>query len=134
MLGMPLACFVRASCSGLVWRRSAQEEDDPIIEQHSVAHPGTVNRLKLMPRASHICATWADTGSVHIWDLSAQLANLHQPGSGGALDPKKPPLFTFDGHKDEGYAIDFSEAQQAAQTPTTRVIIVRAMPHPIDGD
>ena len=25
---------------------------------------GTVNRLRLMPGASHVCATWADTGHV----------------------------------------------------------------------
>lgn len=89
-----------------------EADEDPIVEQQSVAHPGTVNRLKLMPRASHICATWAETGKVHMWDLSAQLATLHQPGSGGPPDPQQQPLFTFEGHQDEGYAIDFSEAQQ----------------------
>ena len=63
---------------------------DPLVETQTVAHPGMVNRLKLMPGASHVCATWADTGKVHVWDLSAPLATLHQPGSApGALRPSR---------------------------------------------
>ena len=130
-----------------------EADDDPIVEQQEVAHDGTVNRLRLMPKvrlrapwrrvghspiprrahstlpcgspskpqtlppppqASHICATWAETGKVHIYDLSAQLATLHQPGSGGTPNPKQKPVFTFAGHKDEGFALDFSEPKPGA--------------------
>lgn len=108
-----------SKCGGvslLLTRPSAcaprQADEDPVIEQQSLPHPGTVNRLKLMPKMSHICATWSDMGKVHVWDLSSQLATLHQPGSGGVPTQQQQPLFTFEGHKDEGYAIDFSEAQQ----------------------
>jgi len=106
-----------------------EADEDPVVEQQSLPHPGTVNRLKLMPKLSHVCATWADTGKVHVWDLSSQLATLHQPGSGGA--PKKEPLFTFGGHTDEGYAIDFSEAQQgqlATGDCAAKVHVWRAAP------
>ena len=57
-----------------------------------------------------LAATWADTGKVHIWDLtrpmnavndsnimSAYTRNLESPAA----------LFTFSGHQVEGYAMDW---------------------------
>lgn len=94
---------------------SDAEDSDPILESQAVPHQGAVNRLKLMPQASHICATWADTAEVHVWDLSKQLANLHAPGSGGGGGPAvNSPVHTFKGHADEGFALDFSPVQQGA--------------------
>jgi ribosome assembly protein RRB1 len=91
---------------------------DPIVEVQMVPHEGSVNRLKLMPQAnsSHICATWSSTGKVHIYDLSAPLANLAAPGSANpqSLERAQRPAFTFSGHTDEGFALDFSMAKPGA--------------------
>ena len=89
-------------------------DEDPIVEAQTVPHEGTVNRLKLMPQSSHLCATWSDTGKVHIYNLAVPLAKLHSPGSAAASagsEESRKPLFTFAGHKDEGYALDFSAAK-----------------------
>lgn len=88
------------------------DDEDPVVEQQAVPHPGTVNRLKLMPQSTHLCATWSDLGQAHVFDLSAPLSTLHSPGSGGELPSQ--PLFTFAGHEDEGYALDFSPVRPGA--------------------
>ena len=90
-----------------------EEDDDPIVESQAVPHHGTVNRLRLMPQSTHICATWSDTGKVHVYNLSAPLATLHSPGSAppANAEESREPLFTFSGHTDEGYALDWSPAK-----------------------
>ena len=91
-------------------------DEDPIVEAQMVPHEGTVNRLRLMPQSPHICATWAETGKVHIYNLQAPLANLASPGSApaSAVEAAQRPLFTFGGHAEEGYAVDFSHAKAGA--------------------
>jgi len=67
-----------------------------------------------MPQRSEICATWSDTGKVHVFNLSTPLAKLHSPGSAAATaatEESRKPLFTFNGHQDEGFALDFSAAK-----------------------
>ena len=77
---------------------------------------GTVNRLRLMPQSPHVCATWSETGKVHVYNLAAPLTTLHSPGSAptSATEEGRKPLFTFSGHADEGYALDFSAAKAGA--------------------
>jgi ribosome assembly protein RRB1 len=89
---------------------------DPVVEAQVVPHEGTVNRLRLMPQAAHICATWADTGKVHVFDLAGPLSNLASPGSAAAraVEAAQRPIFTFTGHEDEGFALDFSPARAGA--------------------
>ena len=93
---------------------SDDDGDEPTVDHAEVPHPGTVNRLRLMPGASHICATWADTGHVHMWDLSVQLASLSRKGDGppASAAGAQRPVHTFAGHADEGYALGFSSVVQ----------------------
>jgi len=86
---------------------SDEDDEDPIVEVQRVPHQGTVNRLRLMPQTSHICATWSESGKAHVFSLAAPLATLHSPGSAPA-GVSTEPLFTFDGHADEGFALDWS--------------------------
>ena len=52
---------------------------DPLLEQRSVDHRGGVNRVRSMPQQSSVVATWADTGHVHIWDVSSLVKAIDQP-------------------------------------------------------
>ena len=91
------------------------DDEDPVVEAHLVPYAyGTINRLKLMPQMAHICATWAESGAVHVHNLAAPLSNLAAPGSAGAdaVAAAATPLHTFSGHADEGFALDWSSAKQ----------------------
>ena len=57
------------------------EDDDPdaepLLEYKFLRHDGAVNRIRVMPQGpGHIAATWADTGKVHLWDLTAAVSEL----------------------------------------------------------
>ncbi len=87
----------------------SDEEDhmDPVLESRSISHFGGVNRVRSMPQASHIVSTWADTGKVHLWDISSQLNSL--AGKASSSNDTKP-MYTFEGHADEGYAMDWNKS------------------------
>ncbi|OZJ04836.1 hypothetical protein BZG36_02327 [Bifiguratus adelaidae] len=85
-------------------------DEDPLLEHRSVKHFGGINRVRVMPQQSasqQVAATWADTGKVHIWDLSHMTASLNQPGYGSRT--KHALLYTIDSHgANEGFAMDWS--------------------------
>ncbi|KAG7584408.1 WD40 repeat [Arabidopsis suecica] len=86
----------------------------PNIQVRRVAHHGCVNRIRAMPQNSHICVSWADSGHVQVWDMNSHLNALAESETEGK-DGTSPvlnqaPLVNFSGHKDEGYAIDWSPA------------------------
>lgn len=85
-------------------------DGDPVLESRSIAHKGGVNRIRCMPQSSNIVATWADTKKVHLWDISKQLESLDGKAT-AALPAKTLPLYTFNGHADEGFAMDWSPVQ-----------------------
>ncbi|KAJ6817488.1 glutamate-rich WD repeat-containing protein 1 [Iris pallida] len=100
---------------------SSSDEDDeeagdesvlPILQLHKVAHQGCINRIRSMTQRPHICATWADTGHVQVWDFSSFLNALAESETdtsrGGNSIHNQAPIMKFGGHKDEGYAIDWS--------------------------
>ncbi|CAN8271100.1 unnamed protein product [Cochlearia groenlandica] len=84
------------------------------VQVRRVAHHGCVNRIRAMPQNSHICVSWSDSGHVQVWDLSSHLnalAESETEGKDGTLPVlNQAPLINFAGHKDEGYAIDWSPA------------------------
>lgn len=57
-----------------------------------------------MPQKPNILATWSDTKSVFIWDISQDLSCLDNP----QRVPQTKPVKSFQGHPDEGYALDWS--------------------------
>ncbi|KAG5459237.1 MAG: WD40-repeat-containing domain protein, partial [Olpidium bornovanus] len=87
-------------------------DDDPILEHRVIPHRGGVSRVRLAKDASSClmhAATWADTGKVHIWDISSQLAALDVPGAVVPHDATKP-VYTVENHGDvEGFAMDWSD-------------------------
>ncbi|KAJ3170239.1 ribosome biosynthesis protein rrb1 [Geranomyces variabilis] len=85
-------------------------DEDPILESRTVPHAGGVNRIRVMPHPeSHIVATWADTGKVHIWDLTDHVRSLDTPGLVPSRNPS--PIYTVSNHRNEGYALDWSTLQ-----------------------
>ncbi|KAF7806717.1 glutamate-rich WD repeat-containing protein 1 [Senna tora] len=83
----------------------------PILQLRKVTHEGSINRIRSMTQTPHICAAWADTGYVQVWDFSSHLNALAESETegvqGAAAVFNQDPLAKFK-HKDEGYAIDWS--------------------------
>lgn len=82
----------------------------PVLQLRKVAHEGCVNRIRSMTQSPHICASWADTGHVQVWDLSSHLTALAsetEASQDDSLVYNLAPLVKFGGHKDEGYALDW---------------------------
>lgn len=56
-----------------------------------------------------MAATWSEDKKVYIWDLTSLLCSVN--GSSAASDgkhSKQSPVFAFSGHRDEGFAMDWS--------------------------
>uniref|UniRef100_A0A3Q7GFW1 Uncharacterized protein n=1 Tax=Solanum lycopersicum TaxID=4081 RepID=A0A3Q7GFW1_SOLLC len=102
---------------------SSDSDDDDNEEKEVVEvvfHEGCVNRIRAMTQNPHIVASWSDTGHVQVrltvhwqvWDFSSLLNALAEAESdcsqGVSAVSNHSPLFKFGGHKDEGYAIDWS--------------------------
>ncbi|XP_011405355.1 PREDICTED: glutamate-rich WD repeat-containing protein 1-like [Amphimedon queenslandica] len=89
------------------------ENESPELETVMIQHTSTINRIRVAPiRTSTIVATWAESGSVHLWDVSKHCLMLDSPGTGGAPSIRghiEKPMHTFNGHKCEGYGLDWNE-------------------------
>lgn len=90
-------------------------EEKPEMETAMVMHTGGVNRIRSTKIGdTHFAATWSDRRSVHIWDLTRQIAAVENPIAlseyvANRQNRFSPPLFTFAGHMDEGFAMDWSK-------------------------
>ncbi|XP_047330732.1 protein HEAT STRESS TOLERANT DWD 1-like [Impatiens glandulifera] len=85
----------------------------PVLQLRKISHEGCINRIRSMPQNPNICVSWSDTGKVEIWDFANHLnalADSEEGISGGAALPPstQAPLVNFGGHKEEGYALDWS--------------------------
>ena len=84
-----------------------------------IAHHGAVNRVRVARRASGgaaLAATWSEAGIVQVWDLSPQPRSRGAERTGrrrraraGAAGRARA---AFSGHRDEGYAVDWSEQRR----------------------
>ncbi|KAK4258245.1 hypothetical protein QN277_007716 [Acacia crassicarpa] len=83
----------------------------PILQLRKVSHEGCINRIRSMSQNPHICASWADTGYVQVWDFKSHLnalAELETQGVQGVASVfNQDPLAKYK-HQDEGYALDWS--------------------------
>jgi len=82
------------------------DDDDPVIEHININHPGAVNRLRVMPQSQGITASMSDSSAVHIYDLSTCAKSMMHKSS--RSPPPSRSLFSFRGHHDEGFALDWS--------------------------
>ena len=81
-------------------------DEDPVIEHVNANHQGGVNRIRNLPQRPGVVATMADTCHVHIYDFSQTLSSMMNNTVRSAAPSK--PLFSFAGHREEGFALDWS--------------------------
>ncbi|XP_055345800.1 glutamate-rich WD repeat-containing protein 1-like isoform X3 [Paramacrobiotus metropolitanus] len=92
----------------------SDDEDLPELECAQIRHIGSVNRLKFC-RVGEIplAATFSETAAVHLWNLSSALNAVDDSRVMSTFQqnsPKYAPVYTFSGHKTEGYALAWSRA------------------------
>ena len=58
----------------------------------------------LLPE-KRIAATWSDSGSVHIWDITKHALLIDTPGGvkGGSKPIADKPIYSFTGHQVQGW-------------------------------
>ena len=84
-------------------------DDDPTIQHLNIPHPsGGVNRLRSSPQHPGLIASYSDCSSVHIFDVRASLQRIMNPAGAMGEPPSNKPIFTYNGHRSEGFAVDWS--------------------------
>ncbi|XP_062499873.1 glutamate-rich WD repeat-containing protein 1-like isoform X2 [Corticium candelabrum] len=92
--------------------------EQPEMETVMIEHHRSVNRVRCSAvNGRHLVATWSASSDVYVWDIATQIAAVDNPVD----QPAKPvgskskkrnervhPVFTFSGHSEEGFAIDWS--------------------------
>ncbi|CAM9169523.1 unnamed protein product [Choristocarpus tenellus] len=85
-----------------------ETDDDPVLDHVNIPHRGGVNRVRSMPQQPHMVSTWSETSDIHIWDIKQQLVSFEK---GAPKNSKVDPTFTFGGHPEEGFAMDWSPVE-----------------------
>ncbi|XP_045110152.1 glutamate-rich WD repeat-containing protein 1-like [Portunus trituberculatus] len=88
------------------------EEDEgrePQIASAAFKHNGGVNRIRATTINNvPIAAVWSELGQVSVWELTPLLEEVDAGHVGSDQGRDEPPLFTFRGHRSEGFALDWS--------------------------
>ncbi|XP_012268088.2 glutamate-rich WD repeat-containing protein 1 [Athalia rosae] len=104
----------------------SDDEDDearaPVMTVASIKHQGCVNRVRCTHVGNKVlAASWSELGRVSLWDLNEQLRAIDDPlllsnyrkrteqGDNGAK-----PIFTFKGHLQEGYGLDWCPTEEGS--------------------
>lgn len=99
-----------------------EEEDDekkPRMNCALVRHQGCVNRIRATRIGNeNFAASWSELGRVNIWKLDDMIEKVDE-GSANPTDKKHirseldlKPVYTFTGHQQEGFAIDWNTVSQ----------------------
>lgn len=92
-------------------------DEDPVAEQRSIPHVGTVNRIRAQRLATPVfppvsqpyyAASFSDTGKVHIYNVRPLMEALDVPGYSLDRQSTSSPIFTVNSHRTEGYAMDWN--------------------------
>lgn len=99
---------------------SDEEEDEEeggdkeVLKTAEIYHAGAVNRVRICPHVTDtrtFVASWSEKGKVHIWDIAPQLTALETEQESKDV-VKIKPFYTFGGHVEEGYGMDWSPTRQ----------------------
>lgn len=83
-----------------------------------IKHQGCVNRVRASKLGNSVfAASWSELGRVNIWDLTKQLQaveddQLLKQYEQELANAGVKPVFTFAGHQQEGFAMDWSSVAQ----------------------
>lgn len=92
-----------------------ENEDRPVMFSAMIKHLGCVNRIRsTVINDTHLVASWSELGRVNIYDVTQQLQLLEKPVELAVFNKNNSgnsvmPLFTFSGHQQEGFGLDWSE-------------------------
>ncbi|VDL62289.1 unnamed protein product [Hymenolepis diminuta] len=94
-------------------------DEVPEVEAAKIKHPsGTINRLRTHKfQDKYFAATWSESSEVNIWDLSRPLLAVNDSAVMSLYtrhNESPKPLFTFKGHKTEGYGLAWSPCSAAS--------------------
>lgn len=79
------------------------EELDPLVNEQFISTNGIgINRIRTCPQAANLVGAWFENGSVRIYDIAPMIS------SRGSGEVQSKPLFEFNGHRTEGFALDWS--------------------------
>ncbi|XP_045461970.1 glutamate-rich WD repeat-containing protein 1 [Harmonia axyridis] len=90
------------------------EIQEPKFAAASIKHQGGVNRIRNYNyNGTTLVASWSERGRVNIWDITEQLQVVDDTQLLNAYNNQNKahstkPLFTFSGHQNEGFAMDWS--------------------------
>lgn len=102
---------------------SSEDEDDdddendtnkPKMDCALIKHQGCINRIRTTRVQDAIfAASWSELGRVNIWNISEQIQAVNDPDILRSYEKEcrgdhVKSAFTFSGHQQEGYAIDWS--------------------------
>lgn len=90
------------------------KQSKPFMDCALIKHPGCVNRIRATKLDSNVlAATWSELGRVNIWNLTEQLLAVDDKELLSSYEKegkanKTKCLYTFSGHQQEGYGMDWS--------------------------
>lgn len=100
---------------------SEQEEEDeakkPKMAGALIKHQGCVNRIRTTTHNNTVlAASWSELGRISIWNLNQQLEVVNNDAllmkyNKENLGNSVTAAFTFSGHQNEGFAMDWSKTQ-----------------------
>ncbi|KHN81220.1 Glutamate-rich WD repeat-containing protein 1 [Toxocara canis] len=100
---------------------SASEDEDeakedsktPRLHAAIIPHQGGVNRIRVAKLGdSRVCAVWNDLAKVQLWNLNGALKEINEmEGGSRSVKIRERPLFSFVGHRAEGYALAWSPVE-----------------------
>lgn len=91
-------------------------DKNAILQSFDIRMDSTLNRVRVMPQRANIVATWSESGRVSLVDAEPALNKLNldnkrRMGMPHATPPSAiKPFFAFNGHRAEGYGLDWSKA------------------------
>ncbi|GFS01034.1 glutamate-rich WD repeat-containing protein 1-like [Elysia marginata] len=81
----------------------------PKLHQTAIKHNGCVNRIKTTAINDRvISASWSENGTVYLYDVGSHIKLLDNSDTSMFEVSTVPPLFAFEGHQIEGYALAWS--------------------------
>lgn len=94
------------------------EMKTPQMTAALIKHQGCVTRVRCKRLGTQVfAAVWSELGRVNIWNISKELQTIEDRDllktyERNASKGEVSPVFTFNGHQEEGFAIDWSSCYE----------------------